>query len=102
VAFVVVYDACSLYGNTVRNLLIRVARARLVQAKWTDRILDELDRVLEEKRGVPVEKRQRLRRLMNAAVADSLVSGYEPLIEGLKLPDADDRHVLAAAMLRLG
>jgi hypothetical protein len=26
------------------------------------------------------------------------VSGYEPLIEGLKLPDPDDRHVLAAAV----
>ena len=27
-----------------------------------------------------------------------LVSGYEPLIEGLKLPDPGDRHVLAAAI----
>jgi hypothetical protein len=35
---------------------------------------------------------------MNAAVRDCLVSGYEPLIEGLKLPDPDDRHVLAAAI----
>jgi hypothetical protein len=26
------------------------------------------------------------------------VSGYEPLIDGLKLPDPDDRHVLAAAI----
>jgi hypothetical protein len=34
---------------------------------------------------------------MNAAVRDCLVSGYEPLIEGLKLPDPADRHVLAAA-----
>ena len=35
---------------------------------------------------------------MNAAVADCLVQGYEPLIDGLKLPDPDDRHVLAAAI----
>lgn len=40
----------------------------------------------------------RLRDLMNAAVRDCLVSGHEPLIEGLKLPDPDDRHVLAAAI----
>jgi hypothetical protein len=35
---------------------------------------------------------------MNEAVRDCLVSGYEPHIEGLKLPDPADRHVLAAAI----
>jgi hypothetical protein len=35
---------------------------------------------------------------MNAAVADCVVTGYEQLIEGLKLPDPEDRHVLAAAI----
>ncbi len=35
---------------------------------------------------------------MNTAVRDCLVSGYEPLIEGPKLPDPDDRHVLPAAI----
>ncbi len=35
---------------------------------------------------------------MNAAVRDSLVTGYEELIDGLTLPDKDDRHVLAAAV----
>lgn len=29
---------------------------------------------------------------------DCLVTGYEPLVDGLKLPDANDRHVLAAAI----
>jgi hypothetical protein len=40
-AFIVVYDACVLYPNTLRDLLIRIAQSGLVQAKWTDRILDE-------------------------------------------------------------
>jgi hypothetical protein len=35
---------------------------------------------------------------MEAAIPDCLVTGYEHLIEGLKLPDPDDRHVLAAAI----
>jgi hypothetical protein len=43
-------------------------------------------------------RKDRLRSLMNTAVRDCLVSGYEPLIEGLKLPDPGDRHVLAAAI----
>lgn len=36
--------------------------------------------------------------LMNMAVPDAIVTGHEPLIDGLSLPDADDRHVLAAAV----
>lgn len=30
---------------------------------------------------------------------DALVAGYEPLIPALTLPDPDDRHVLAAAVV---
>jgi hypothetical protein len=41
-AFIVIYDANVLYPNTVRDLLIRIAQLpHLVQAKWTDQILDE-------------------------------------------------------------
>ncbi|MCW2802669.1 MAG: hypothetical protein QOF52_131 [Propionibacteriaceae bacterium] len=39
----------------------------------------------------------RTRALVNSAVRDGLVTGYEPLIEALTLPDPDDQHVLAAA-----
>ena len=35
---------------------------------------------------------------MDQAVPDCLVDGYEPLVEGLSLPDPGDRHVLAAAI----
>ena len=35
---------------------------------------------------------------MNEAFPDALVEKYEPLIANLKLPDIDDRHVLAAAI----
>lgn len=36
--------------------------------------------------------------LMCQAVRDCLVTGYEPIVEVLDLPDPDDRHVLAAAI----
>ena len=36
--------------------------------------------------------------LMNGAFRDPLVDNYEDLIDGLQLPDPDDRHVLAAAI----
>jgi hypothetical protein len=100
--FVVVYDANALYGNAQRDLLIRIARSGLVQAKWTDEILDEMTRNLSAKRhDIPPERLVRLRELMNSAVADCLVTGYEPLVESLELPDPDDRHVLAAAITKL-
>src|ERR1700722_10685448 len=35
---------------------------------------------------------------MNLAVPGALVGGYETLVEALKLPAPDDRHVLAAAI----
>jgi hypothetical protein len=35
---------------------------------------------------------------MNDNVPDCLIEGYESLIEGLTLPDANDRHVVAAAI----
>lgn len=98
-ALVVVYDANVLYGNTLRDLLIRLAMTGRFQAKWTNRILDEMERnLLANRPDIPAEKLTRLRSLMNTAVRDCLVEGYEPLVEGLKLPDPGDRHVLAAAI----
>ncbi|SUC25605.1 Uncharacterised protein [Providencia rustigianii] len=35
---------------------------------------------------------------MNIALPDAKVEQYEPLIDGLELPDLDDRHVVAAAI----
>ena len=97
-AFVVVYDSCVLYPNVVRDLLIRVAQAGMVQAKWTDQILDEMSRALRENRGTDQAKLERLRGLMNASIRDVRVAGHESLIDAVKLPDQDDRHVLAAAI----
>ncbi|WP_433166499.1 PIN domain-containing protein [Kribbella sp. CA-247076] len=97
--FIVVYDANVLYPNSLRDLLIRVAQAGLVQAKWTEQILDETFRSLKEHRpDLDPVKLDRTRELMNRAIRDVLVTGYEPLIEVLDLPDPDDRHVLAAAI----
>jgi predicted nucleic acid-binding protein len=98
-AFTVIYDANVLYPNSLRDLLIRIAQAGVVQAKWTSEILDEaLGSLRRNRPDISQDKISRLRDLLNAAVPDCLVTGYEPLIEGLKLPDAKDRHVLAAAI----
>lgn len=98
-AFVVLYDANVLWPSVLRDVLIRIAQTSLVQAKWTDQILDETFRTLEEQRpDLDPAALHRTRVLMNAAIADVLVTGYEQLIPAMDLPDPDDRHVLAAAI----
>jgi len=97
-AAVVIYDACVLHPAPLRDLLIRIARAGLVRARWTDAILDECFRSILRRRPELQEPLKRTRELMNAAIPDCLVRGYEDLVESLALPDSDDRHVLAAAI----
>jgi predicted nucleic acid-binding protein len=99
VAFVVVYDASVLYPNTLRDLLIRIAQSGLVQARWTELIVDEMFAALKGDRpDLDRAKLDRTRALMATAVRDWKVTDFEPLIDSLKLPDPDDRHVLAAAI----
>ena len=94
-----VYDANILYPAPLRDLFIRVAQAGLVRARWTDAIHDEWIRnLLENNPQLSPERLMRTRTLMNEAVRDCLVTGYEDLIASLSLPDPDDRHVLAAAI----
>jgi hypothetical protein len=77
---------------------MRLAVTGLFAAKWTNQIHDEWIRNLIKNRPELEPQLARTRELMNQAVPDSLVTGYETLIEGLSLPDPDDRHVLAAAI----
>jgi len=96
--FVVVYDACVLYPAPLRDLLLRLAMTGLFAARWTERIHDEWIYNLVLRQPELGEPLKRTRELMNAAVPDCLVTGYESLVEGLVLPDPNDRHVLAAAI----
>lgn len=97
--FTAVYDACVLYPASLRDLLIRLAQTGLFRARWTNEILDECFRNIAAKRPeLKLEALERTRDLMNRAIRDVVVDGYQTLISGLDLPDPDDRHVLAAAI----
>jgi hypothetical protein len=94
-----IVDACVLYSAPVRDLVVRLAQAGLLQARWTDEIHDEWIRnVLKNNPHLVRARLERTRSLMDAAVRDCLVTGFADLIDSLALPDADDRHVLAAAL----
>ena len=97
--FTALYDACVLYPAPLRDLLMHLALTDLFRAKWTNAIHDEWMRnVLTNRSDLTAAQLGRTRDLMNAHVRDALVENYEPLIPALTLPDADDRHVLAAAI----
>lgn len=93
-------DATVLYPVTLRNLLMRLTLSGLFQARWPAHVHEEWIRaVLRDRPDVPIDKLHRVRDLMDLHAGDSLVIGYEPLIGSLSLPDPDDRHVLAAAIV---
>ncbi len=97
--FTVVLDANVLYPAPLRDFLLELAVAGLYRARWTDEITDEWVRNLLAKREdldkfqlqCTVEK-------MEEAVPGCLVTDYKPILDGLSLPDENDRHVLAAAI----
>ena len=93
-----VLDANVLYPASLRDLLIQTAFDGLFQARWTIAIEEEWARNLLATRPDLGERIGRAQLAMRRALPDALISGYEPLIADLALPDPDDRHVLAAAI----
>jgi hypothetical protein len=89
-----------LYPAPLRDLLVELsAGAGLYRAKWTAEIHDEWIRnVTKDRPELDSKLLERTRDLMNRAVADCLVEGYQELATGLVLPDQGDRHILAAAI----
>ena len=78
---------------------MQLATAELFRAKWTAAIHDEWMRnLLFDRPDLTRERLERTRSLMDENAPDCLVEGYEHLIPQVTLPDADDRHVVAAAI----
>ena len=97
--FTAVYDACVLYPAPLRDFLMWLGLSGCFRARWSAQIHDEWKRnLLINRSDLTSTQLDRTSALMDLAIPDGSVNGYETLIPGLKLPDADDRHVLAAAI----
>lgn len=92
-------DANVLYPAPIRDLLLSLADVGIYQPKWSKRIQQEWIRNLLIKRPDLLEA-QLLTTVsaMDKAFPDANTTGFEKLIQGLDLPDLNDRHVLAAAI----
>ena len=102
--FSALLDTCVLVPSRARDVLLEVASTGAYRPLWSSGILAELDRTLRMllgRRGVPPEETDayltRLFRQMQTAFPDALVTDWESLAETVRLPDPDDRHVVAAA-----
>ena len=97
IRFTCVLDTNVIYPLEVRDLLFWFAHYDLYTPKWSKHIFSEWEAVMRRKEVSEDEIRKRLA-VANAAFPDAMVENYEPLIEGLTLPDEKDRHVLAASI----
>jgi predicted nucleic acid-binding protein len=98
--FTAFIDANVFYGARLRSLVLFIAQTKLFRARWSEKIHDEwMGNLLLNRPDLKMEDLAKTRAAMNAAVPDCLVEGYESLIAGLALPDEDDCHVVAAAIM---
>jgi len=98
--YAVLLDACVLVPMPLCDTLLRLAEEpALYRPLWSERILLEVDNALAHKlHRSPIQVQRRLTQ-MREAFPEASVDVPEDLIEAIAcVPDADDRHVVAAAV----
>ena len=94
----VLLDTCVIYPTVMREVLLGAARQGLFTPLWSERILEEWARAAR-KIGPTGEAQARGEiALLRAAWPGAEVHWAPSLEDRLWLPDADDTHVLAAAI----
>jgi hypothetical protein len=95
---VVLVDANLLYPFHLRNLLIQFGVERLIDLRWTAEIHEEWIGNLVADGRATRERLTRTLEIMRRVLPEADVRGYQHRTASLVLPDAGDRHVLAAAI----
>jgi hypothetical protein len=104
--FTATLDTSVLWPSLQRDFLLSLAVEGAYRPTWSSVILDELEfheLGLLVKRGMPVTEAAGRAATLIAAMrrefADAEVEGWEPLEGTFGLPDPDDEHVVAAAVI---
>ena len=93
-----VLDACVLFPEVMRTVLLGYAAAGGFAPRWSGRILDEWQTALMRQRGPEAAaEAATAAALMAAQFPSALVEGWEALEDPAGLPDPADAHVIAAA-----
>lgn len=91
-------DACVLYPAAQRDFFMWLAAGGVIRAHWTNEIHDEWIRNVERDYGVARSVLERVRKLMDRATGDALISRYRQHERLFTKTDVKDRHVAAAAV----
>ena len=94
---VALVDANVLFPLTLRDTFLLAAAAGLFQLRWSDRVLDEVERNLAGTLTMPAASARALRLKMEAHFPEAMVTGYQGRMGRLR-NDPKDRHVVAAAL----
>lgn len=98
--FQALLDACVLYPASTRDTILSLADQGLFRPKWSKQIQGEWKRNLMANRpDIPEEILERTISQMEKSFPDAEIDGYEEIASNLSLPDPDDNHVLAAAIV---
>lgn len=105
--FTALLDTNVLWPGLQRDFLLSLAAEGIFRATWSEVILDELEYELKRKsldklgwtEGQAHAYAHRLRGEMERSFPDALITGWEALEGTYGLPDPDDEHVLAAAVI---
>ena len=104
--FTALLDTSVLWPSTQRDFLLSLAAESMYRPIWSGAILDELrfhEAAKLQRRGVPEDDaRSRAEYLigqMREAFDDAEIQGWEGLEGSYGLPDPDDEHVVAAAVV---
>ena len=104
--FTALLDTCVLWPNLQRDFLLSLAAEHLYRPIWSAAILDELaweeSKKLQRRGATKIESDERTTHLitqMRRAFDDAEVVGWEGLVGTYGLPDPNDEHVVAAAVV---
>jgi predicted nucleic acid-binding protein len=96
-----VLDACVLVPMALCDLLLRLAEEPAVyRPLWSEQILTEMTKALKTKLHRSTEAAAWKRQQMKQAFPEAMVTVPSALLKAVEcIPDKDDRHVLAAAIM---
>ncbi|MEV8339035.1 PIN domain-containing protein [Leucobacter sp. NPDC077196] len=97
--FTAFFDACVMVPIAPSDTYLRMAELGAFRPTWSQKVIEEaVSALIRIHPGENPSLFQSRFRAMNTAFDDAMVTGWEPLVAGLALPDDGDRHVLAAAI----